>query len=52
MSVSLVTGGTEFIGAYVTDELIQMGHTVVMLDDLIGRFIGNANQSTALYIEN
>ena len=38
MSVSLVTGGAGFIGAHVTNELIEMGHKVVVLDDLSGGF--------------
>ena len=40
---SLVTGGAGFIGAHVTNELIQMGHEVVVLDDLSGGFEENVN---------
>ena len=40
---SLVTGGAGFIGAHVTNHLIQMGHTVVVLDDLSGGFEENVN---------
>src|SRR5688572_32181537 len=40
---SLVTGGAGFIGAHVTNHLIQMGHTVVVLDDLSGGFEENLN---------
>ena len=38
---SLVTGGAGFIGAHVTNELIKMGHAVVVLDDLSGGFEDN-----------
>ena len=38
---SLVTGGAGFIGAHVTNQLIQMGHSVVVLDDLSGGFEEN-----------
>ena len=43
MPVSLVTGGAGFIGAHVTNELIAMGHQVVVLDDLSGGFEENVN---------
>ncbi len=43
MIKSLVTGGAGFIGAHVTDELIRMGHKVVVLDDLSGGFSENVN---------
>lgn len=38
MKTSLVTGGAGFIGAHVTNELIQLGHQVVVLDDLSGGY--------------
>jgi len=41
---SLVTGGAGFIGAHVTNELIALGHEVVVLDDLSGGFEENVNQ--------
>ena len=40
---SLVTGGAGFIGAHVTNELIKLGHSVVVLDDLSGGFEDNIN---------
>ena len=40
---SLVTGGAGFIGAHVTNELIRIGHSVVVLDDLSGGFEDNIN---------
>lgn len=43
MKKSLVTGGAGFIGAHVTNELIQMGHHVVVLDDLSGGFLDNVH---------
>ncbi|NJN66614.1 MAG: NAD-dependent epimerase/dehydratase family protein [Chloroflexaceae bacterium] len=41
MKTSLVTGGAGFIGSHVVDELIAMGHRVVVLDDLSGGFLTN-----------
>jgi len=38
---SLVTGGAGFIGAHVTNHLINAGHSVVVLDDLSGGFEEN-----------
>ena len=43
MSKSLITGGAGFIGAHVTNQLIEAGHSVVVLDDLSGGFIENVN---------
>jgi UDP-glucose 4-epimerase len=44
MPVSLVTGGAGFIGAHVTNELIAMGHQVIVLDDLSGGYQENVHQ--------
>ena len=41
MTVSLVTGGAGFMGAHVTQHLLIMGHTVVVIDDLSGGFKNN-----------
>lgn len=41
MKVSLVTGGAGFIGSHVAEELIKLGHKVVVLDDLSGGFEEN-----------
>jgi UDP-glucose 4-epimerase len=38
---SLVTGGAGFMGSHVADHLIQMGHRVIVLDDLSGGFREN-----------
>jgi UDP-glucose 4-epimerase len=43
MAKSLVTGGAGFIGAHVTNELIKMGHEVIVVDDLSGGFEENIN---------
>ncbi len=48
--VSLVTGGAGFIGAHVTNELIQSGHKVVVLDDLSGGFEDHVNEK-AIFIK-
>ncbi len=50
METSLVTGGAGFIGAHVTNELIKLGHKVVVLDDLSGGYIENVN-SKAIFIK-
>jgi UDP-glucose 4-epimerase len=49
MSNVLVTGGAGFIGSHVTDELIERGYEVTVLDDLSGGFQENINP-TAKFI--
>ncbi len=41
MSKILVTGGAGFIGSHMTEELVNRGHDVTVLDDLSGGFIDN-----------
>ncbi|MEL6537147.1 MAG: NAD-dependent epimerase/dehydratase family protein [Bacteroidota bacterium] len=43
MTKSLVTGGAGFIGAHVTNQLIEQGHEVVVLDDLSGGYEDNVH---------
>lgn len=43
MKKILLTGGAGFIGSHVADELIKLGHEVVVLDDLSGGFEENVN---------
>jgi len=50
MPTSLVTGGAGFIGSHVADELIKLGHKVVVLDDLSGGFEDNVPQD-AVFIK-
>lgn len=50
MAISLVTGGAGFIGAHITNELLNAGHHVIVLDDLSGGFKENVNPK-ATFIE-
>lgn len=43
MAVCLVTGGAGFIGAHLVNELVRLGHQVIVLDDLSGGFTENIN---------
>ena len=49
MPKSLVTGGAGFIGAHVVNDLMNMNHDVVVLDDLSGGYEDNVN-SKATFI--
>jgi UDP-glucose 4-epimerase len=46
----LVTGGAGFIGAHVTNHLVNAGHNVVVLDDLSGGFTENVNEK-AIFVK-
>jgi len=48
--ICLVTGGAGFIGSHLTDELIKLGHQVIVLDNLSGGFIRNINPK-AIFIK-
>ena len=50
MAVSLVTGGAGFMGSHLARELIDLGHEVVVLDDLSGGFADNVPEQ-ATFIE-
>ena len=50
MATSLVTGGAGFIGAHVVNELVELGHRVVVIDDLTGGFEENVH-SKATFIK-
>jgi UDP-glucose 4-epimerase len=45
---SIVTGGAGFIGSAVTDQLIRLGHRVVVLDDLSGGCPENIHSAATL----
>jgi UDP-glucose 4-epimerase len=42
----LVTGGAGFMGSHVVEQLLNLGHEVVALDDLSGGFLDNLPEGT------
>jgi UDP-glucose 4-epimerase len=41
----IVTGGCGFIGSHMTDKLITLGHTVIVIDNLLSGNINNLNKN-------
>jgi UDP-glucose 4-epimerase len=50
MITSLVTGGAGFIGSHVADELLKLGHKIVVLDDLSGGYEDNVPKD-AIFVQ-
>jgi len=54
MTTSLVTGGNGFIGSHIVDKLVNLGHNVVVLDDLSApeneKFYYNDNLEKVKYL--
>lgn len=48
MKTSLVTGGAGFIGSHVAEQLLKIGHHVVVLDDLSGGYQDNVPPQATL----
>jgi UDP-glucose 4-epimerase len=47
---SLITGGAGFMGSHVAEDLLKLGHEVVVLDDLSGGFVENVPRG-AVFVE-
>lgn len=45
----LVTGGAGFIGSHIVDAYIELGHSVVVVDDLSTGFMENLNPKATFY---
>lgn len=46
---TLVTGGAGFIGSHIVDALIEAGHTVAVIDNLVGGRRHNLNPAVRFY---
>ncbi|MEK7075476.1 MAG: NAD-dependent epimerase/dehydratase family protein, partial [Patescibacteria group bacterium] len=45
----LVTGGTGFIGSHIVDAYVNLGHKVVVIDNLSTGFRKNLNPKAKFY---
>jgi len=45
----IVSGGAGFIGSHLVDKLIDLGHTVIVLDNLLSGFEKNINKKAIFY---
>ena len=48
----LVTGGAGFIASHVVDKYIELGHDVVIVDNLSTGYLKNVNDKAKLYVED
>lgn len=48
----LVTGGCGFLGSWLVDKLIENGHDVVIIDDLSGGSMENANPKAKMWSDD
>ncbi|MGQ9595798.1 MAG: NAD-dependent epimerase/dehydratase family protein [Thermoproteota archaeon] len=44
----LVTGGAGFMGSWLVDELLNRGHGVISVDNLLGGYMSNVNKDCFL----
>jgi UDP-glucose 4-epimerase len=52
LKTCLVTGGAGFIGSHIADQLIQMGHQVIIIDDLSTGLVENINPAAEFVVGN
>jgi UDP-glucose 4-epimerase len=45
----LVTGGAGFMGSWLVDELVKLGHNVISVDSLLGGYLENVNPNCTFF---
>ena len=47
--INLITGGSGFLGSHLSEELVNLGHKVVGIDNMLGGYDDNVPKNIEFY---